>query len=470
MRCDEKEVAMLTISEMGARTAEPALFAGRSWLGLVVAIVIALAATAIAIGVSSLLVRPAAKRKAWARSLVTTTRYPYRLLIVTVALWIAVALSLPERSWLDTINHGFLIVVMAACTWLIAAHVSFLLGVALARYPINVPDNRTARRMTTRILIIRRFVVVAIALVGLAAILLTFPGVRSVGTSVLASAGILSIIAGLAAQSSLANVFAGLQLAFSDALRMDDVVVVLDTVWGRIEDITLTYVVVHVWDDTRVVLPSTYFTTTPFQNWTRNSSQLLGSVEFDLGWRVSPVEMREELDRIVHRTPLWDGRTSVLQVTDAEGGYVHIRVLVTAADSPALFDLRCFVRENLVEWIHTKDPAGLPRTRVELIGDLPRAHDGAASKPSATQAEHAGLFTGTADAEERASQFTTPIQTIRLPEPGRAAPSRAEAGSADEGSSEQGGSQRGGSQQGGSERGGPGQGGPGKDATGSAAS
>jgi small-conductance mechanosensitive channel len=407
------------------------LLDSRSWAGLALAVLIALAAAALVIAFSATAVRPAARRRAWAKSLVSTTRHPYRVLIVAVALWIATALTLPApAAVLHAVDHGFLIVVIAACTWLAAAHVSFLLSVALVRYPTDVPDNRLARRMKTRILIIRRFVVVAIALIGAASILLTFPGVRSVGASVLASAGILSIIAGLAAQSSLANVFAGLQLAFSDALRIDDVVVVLETVWGRIEDITLTYVVVHVWDDTRVVLPSTYFTTTPFQNWTRNSSQLLGSVEFDLGWRVSPAEMREELDRIVHRTPLWDGRTSVLQVTDAEGGYVHVRVLVTAVDSPTLFDLRCFVRENLVEWLHTKDPAGLPRTRVEIVDAEVRAHDTTA-RTTATPRQQPGLFTGTAEAEERASQFTVPIQTIRLPDPATGAASDPSAARAD---------------------------------------
>lgn len=404
----------LAVHQADAHHAAPT----RTWLGLAVAVAIALAAVAVVAVISAAIVRPAARRRAWAKSLASTTRYPYRLLVLAIALWIAVVLALPAPQWAHTLNHAFLIVVIAACTWLAAGHISFLLGVALVRYPTNVPDNRLARRMTTRIMIIRRFVVVAIALIGLAAILFTFPGVRAVGASVLASAGILSIIAGLAAQSSLANVFAGLQLAFSDALRIDDVVVVLETVWGRIEDITLTYVVVHVWDDTRMVLPSTYFTTTPFANWTRNSSQLLGSVEFDLGWRVSPAEMRQELDRIVHSTPLWDGRTSVLQVTDAEGGYVHVRVLVTAADSPTLFDLRCLVRERLVEWLHTQDPAGLPRTRVELVGQEPRAHDTATKTPArAPHKDQPGLFTGTAEAEQRASQFTTPIPTIRFPAP-----------------------------------------------------
>ena len=245
-------------------------------------------------------------------------------------------------------------------------------------------------------------------LVGIASILLTFPGVQAVGTSVLASAGVVSVIAGLAAQSTLGNVFAGVQLAFNDAIRVDDVVVV-DTQWGRIEEITLTYVVVHIWDDRRLVLPSTYFTTTPFENWTRHSSELLGSIDFDLDWRVSPGRMRERLTEILDASPIWDRRASVLQVTDAVGGYVHVRVLVTAVDAPTLFDLRCSVREQLVEWLRSEDADALPQTRVELV------EAAAAPKPkkkSEPAPDTGGLFTGTPEAEQRASQFTASLPVV----------------------------------------------------------
>jgi hypothetical protein len=154
------------------------------------------------------------------------------------------------------------------------------------------------------------------------------------------------------------------------------------------------------------VLPSTYFTTTPFENWTRRSSELLGSVEFDLDWRVSPSEMRQKLDEILTQTPLYDGRAHVLQVTDAINGYVRIRVLVTAADAPSLFDLRCFVREQMVEWLHTKDANAIPVTRVEMVQERPTTHR--VSKP-----ETGGLFTGTPEAVERASTFTSAIPLPR---------------------------------------------------------
>jgi small-conductance mechanosensitive channel len=244
---------------------------------------------------------------------------------------------------------------------------------------------------------------VVIGVLAAAAMLLTFPSARAAGASILASAGVISIVAGLAAQTSLANVFAGLQLAFTDAIRVDDVVVVEEE-WGRIEEITLTYVVVHIWDDRRLVLPSTYFTTTPFQNWTRKESAVLGSVELDVDWSVPFDAMRAELDRLLTDHPLWDRRVGVLQVTDAVGSVVRVRVLVSAPDAGALFDLRCQVREGLVVWLQRDHAYGLPRVR------WANAAAGPAATPSAVPQtpESSGLFTGSAQAEERSRVFTGP--------------------------------------------------------------
>jgi hypothetical protein len=184
-------------------------------------------------------------------------------------------------------------------------------------------------------------------------------------------------------------------------------VVVVNTEWGRIEEITLTYVVVHVWDDRRLVVPSTYFTSNPFENWTRTSSRLLGEVDFDLDWRVSTGAMREQLGVILKTTSNWDGRTQVLQVTDAVGGFVHVRILVSAADSPTLFDLRCFVREAMVDWVQRQNPQTMPRTRISINDDesMPRTK-------GAPKTDQIGLFTG-GDGERRASEFTAPTPVIR---------------------------------------------------------
>lgn len=379
------------------------MFEWQSWIGLPIAIAIALVVVFVVSVIVAVVARIAARTREWPNALRTKSRFPFRVLIAVIAVWIAVALTLPEQEWREVLNHAFLIATIASAAWLVSALASFAMEIAMSRYRTDVPDNRVARRVQTQLTIIRRLVVVVIVVIAAGAILLTFPGVQAVGASVLASAGIVSIVAGLAAQSTLANVFAGVQLAFSDAIRVDDVVIA-EGEWGRIEEITLTYVVVHIWDDRRMVLPSTYFTTTPFQNWTRRSSELLGSVELDLDWRVSPAEMRTELDKILARTPTWDGRASVLQVTDATGGYVRVRILVTAVDAPTLFDLRCAVREQMVEWLHRHSPAAVPHTRVEMVeAGVPTKKRG----PSTPDAD--GLFTGSDKAVQRATQFTAPL-------------------------------------------------------------
>ncbi|MBK4348574.1 mechanosensitive ion channel family protein [Lacisediminihabitans changchengi] len=378
------------------------MFEWTTWWGLALAVVIAAVAAVLVIAATTVLVRVASHGRDWGRLLRSRARHPFRVLLVVVALWIAVAMTWPLPVWAGRVNHGFLILTIAVATWFLTNIVGFALGLTMGYYRTDVPDNRLRRRLRTQLIIVRRLASVIIVIVGIAAILLTFPGVQAVGASVLASAGVVSVIAGLAAQSTLGNVFAGVQLAFNDALRVDDVVVA-DGEWGRIEEITLTYVVVHIWDDRRLVLPSTYFTTTPFENWTRNSSELLGSVEFDLDWRVSPVRMRERLEQILAGTTLWDQRASVLQVTDAVGGFVRVRILVTAIDAPTLFDLRCLVREQMVEWLQSTDPEALPHSRIEIVQDQP------APRPSAPSTDTGGLFHGSAEADERASQFTTSI-------------------------------------------------------------
>jgi small-conductance mechanosensitive channel len=375
---------------------------------LVIAIVVAVAATA----VISLMVRTIARRREWPKRLVQRARRAFRVLILLVALWVACTLAFPDRDWMALINHVMLILVIAASAWLLAALVLFSTDLALGRYRIDVPDNRVARRIRTQMLIVRRLLVAIIIVIAAGAILLTFPAVQAIGASVLASAGIASIVAGLAAQSVLANMFAGLQLAFSEAIRVDDVVVV-EGEWGRIGEITLSYVVVKLWDERRLVLPCTYFTTQPFENWTRQGSELLGAVELDLDWRVSPARMREHLTELVENSSLWDGRTAVLQVTDATGGVVRVRILVSALDAPTLFDLRCLVREEMVSWVQSTIPSALPVQRVLMTEpdgatDAPAEDDGRKPRREPVP-DTGGLFTGSREAEERASEFTQAV-------------------------------------------------------------
>lgn len=373
-----------------------------------ISVVVALA-TAIVVAV---VVRLIARRHAWPRGLIARAHRPFRALVFLVALWVAVNTAFPDRGWMALLNQMFSILVIVASAWLLAALVSFVTDMTLGRHRIDVPDNRVARRIRTQTLILRRLTIAIIVILAIGAILLTFPSVRAFGASVLASAGIASIIAGFAAQSVLANIFAGLQLAFSEALRVDDVVVV-ENEWGRVGEITLSYVVLDLWDERRLVLPCTYFTTNPFQNWTRQGSELMGSVELDLDWRLSPSRMRAHLDEVLAGTDLWDGRTSVLQVTEATGGYVRVRILVTANDAPTLFDLRCLVREAMVTWMQQNMPAALPVQRVLMT----EAEKHTTYEPDA--GGEAGLFTGSAEAEARASTFTQAIPVIGPVDDGR---------------------------------------------------
>ncbi|WOQ70085.1 mechanosensitive ion channel [Microbacterium limosum] len=375
------------------------------WLGFAITVAACIVVAIVITAAVSLAVRLVARKKSWPSRLVGYARRPFRALLLLVSLWIAFSLAFPDRDWLDTIDQIFTMVAIAAGAWLAVALVRFGTDLAIGRYRIDVPDNRVARRIRTQTLILRRLAIAVIVVIAIGAALLTFPAVRTVGASLLASAGIASIVAGLAAQSVLANMFAGVQLVFSDALRVDDVVVV-EGEWGRVGEITLSYVVLDLWDDRRLVLPCTYFTTQPFQNWTRQGSELLGAIELDLDWRVSPSRMREHLAEVLAETALWDSRASVLQVTEATGGLVRVRILVSAADAGTLFDLRCYVREAMVSWVQRTMPAALPVQRVMMTAE--------STEPQLEEprGDNDGLFTGSAEAEERRSSFTQAIPVV----------------------------------------------------------
>ncbi|MGV8858212.1 mechanosensitive ion channel family protein [Rhodoglobus sp.] len=379
------------------------MFEWVSWLGLAVAVLIALVTVVIAVGVISLIVRGIARLRPGVYQTLAPVRQRLRVLMALLAVWAAISITLPLEGLRGVIDGVILVVVIATSGWLLIAVINLLLNRTLTRYPTDVPDNRAARRIRTQVQLIRRVLAAVIIIVTIGAILLTLPGAEALGASVLASAGLVSVVAGIAAQSALANVFAGMQLAFSDAIRVDDVVIA-DGEWGRIEEITLTYIVVSIWDQRRLVLPSTYFTTTPFQNWTRNATELLGEINFDLDWHVNIDQMRAQLKKIVADSDLWDGRTANIQVVDATGGFVRVRVLISAADSGAQWDLRTLVREEMVGWLQQKNPAALPRTRVLMVENEARPRGRASIDP-----QERGLFSGSVEAEARRQEFTGAI-------------------------------------------------------------
>jgi small-conductance mechanosensitive channel len=242
----------------------------------------------------------------------------------------------------------------------------------LQRYRRDGADNLEARKVYTQVRVLGRVGKAIIAVFALASMLMVFDSVRQFGTSILASAGIAGIIVGLAAQRSIGTLLAGFQIALTQPIRLDDVVIV-EGEWGRIEDITLTYVIVRIWDERRLVVPITHFIERPFQNWTRNSSDLLGSVFLHVDYTAPLDALREELDRILAASPHWDGKVKVLHVTDARERTLELRVLASALDASSTWNLRCEIREKLVTFLQSRYPECLPRVRTEL---LPRA-DGA---------------------------------------------------------------------------------------------
>lgn len=353
------------------------------------------------------------------------TRMPLRSSLTVFAASIAVKqTSDPSDSWRGWVDHSLLILLIAAITWLVTALVRVAERRAIARYgggDVEISDaDRQWRRIRTQVTVLRRLAVAVVVILGVAAILMTFPSFSDIGTTVFASAGVLSVVAGLAAQTSLGAVFAGMQIAFSGAIRVGDVVQLEDGQWwGRIEEITLSYVVVRLWDERRLVLPCTYFTTKPFENWTRSATELMGTVEFDVDFCVPFDAMRAELDRLLSASELWDGRRGVLQVTDAVGGVVRVRILVSAPNSGALFDLRCAVREGLVDWLQRMQGA-LPTQRIEPAAPAsqpvaPRNGDGETRRVAAS------LFTGSPEAEARGRAFndTTTDEDDVVPANGR---------------------------------------------------
>lgn len=349
------------------------------------------------------------RRSALIADIEVLTRKPVRAVLMVLVATIAVRrTSEPADQWRDWVDHTLLILLIASLTWLATGLVRVAERRAIARFGgggAEISDaDRIWRRVRTQVVVLRRLAIALVVVLGGAAILMTFPAFSDIGTTVFASAGVLSVVAGLAAQTSLGAVFAGMQIAFSDAIRVGDIVQLeRGEWWGRIEEITLTYVVVRLWDERRLVLPSTYFTTEPFENWTRSATEIMGTVEFDVDFSVPFNDMRAELDRLLAGSELWDGRRGVLQVTDAVGGVVRVRIVVSARNAGALFDLQCAVREGLVGWVQrTGGVAPIQRITPAQAAAEAQTHREVAGE---TERVAAGMFSGSPEAEERAKAF-----------------------------------------------------------------
>lgn len=290
-----------------------------------------------------------------------------RVIVPVVGIIFALPILHLPAEYAGILARGTSILLIVAVALILFQAVSLGEKAVLTRYDINVADNLQARKIYTQIHVVSKVVYVLIGLFTVASILMLFEEVRRFGTSLLASAGVVGIILGFAAQKTIANLFAGFQLAMTQPIRLDDVVIV-EGEWGRIEEITLTYVIIHIWDDRRLVVPLGYFIEKPFQNWTRVSAQLLGSVFVWVDYTMPLEELRQALKEIIEPNPLWDKRFWNLQVTDATEKTMQIRVLATSADSAKGWDLRCDIREKLIAYIQKHHPQSLPQVRVEVGG------------------------------------------------------------------------------------------------------
>ncbi|MFC2090044.1 mechanosensitive ion channel family protein [Bacteroidota bacterium] len=270
-----------------------------------------------------------------------------------------------EDQLFTILKHANNIVLIFGITLALIKLVRLLKRLILNQYDLSAEDNLKSRKLHTQYNVIERILVFILILFALGAALMTFEQIRKFGISIFASAGIAGLIIGLAAQKVIGSVLAGIQIAITQPIRLDDVVIV-EKEWGWIEEITITYVVVRLWDKRRLIVPSIYFMEKPFQNWTRVSSDILGTVFLYTDYHVPVDKLREEQTRILSSTPLWDGQINIIQVTDTTEKSMEIRSLVSAKDSPTAFDLRVLLREKLIEFLRDNYPESLPRTRVEI--------------------------------------------------------------------------------------------------------
>ncbi len=306
------------------------------------------------------------------RSLISRGRGPSRLIVAVAAFAIALAnVSLSARVDRD-VSHVTVIAMTAAIAWLLIRLTYVVEDVLLDRYRLDTADNLRSRRIHTQVQVLRRVTVAAVIVVAFAIMLLSFSRVRAAGAGLLASAGLVGIFAGFAAKPVTTNLIAGVQIAITQPIRVDDVVVI-DGHWGRVEEISLTNVIVRIWDMRHLVLPISYLVSNPFENWTRDSAAILGWVHLEVDYSAPVAEVRGELHNILRSSPEWDGVTWNLQVTGATPSTLQLRALMSAPDSTASWNLQCKVREELISFLKSQHPYALPRIRAEI--DTPHQPD-----------------------------------------------------------------------------------------------
>ena len=301
------------------------------------------------------------------RSILLHVGRPMNHFVPLLVLNLMFPLMVLDKMASNVLGHTFDICLDISFSILLISSIKVFEDFIYHTYDLNKPDNLKERKIRTQLDFIRKIIVALIVFMAIAVILLSFDNVRKIGTGLLTGVGISSVIVGLAAQKSLSNFLAGFQIAFTQPIRIDDVLVV-EGEWGRVEDITFTYVVIKIWDERRLILPINYFIEKPFQNWTRISSEIYGTVFLYLDYSVPVDVLRTEFTRLLSLSDLWDTRQNSVQVTNTTDKTVEIRFLLSSDNSSNVFDLRCYIRENLIKFVQDNYPNSLPHNRVNIDG------------------------------------------------------------------------------------------------------
>ncbi|MDG4860551.1 mechanosensitive ion channel [Streptomyces sp. T-3] len=309
-------------------------------------------------------------------------RLPLQLVLCTALLRGSYEQAKVLEDHSEVVAQILTLALIASVAWLIVRIAAAAVEASYARYAATNRDPARVRRVRTQVTLIQRVVTAIVGAVAVAAMLLTFPAMRTVGTSMLASAGVLGIVAGIAAQSTLGNLFAGMQIAFGDMVRLGDTVVV-DGEWGKVDEITLTFLTVRTWDERRITMPVSYFTSKPFENWSRGGAEMTGTIFLHLDHSAPVHEMREKLRDILRECPAWDGRDWGLAVTDTTPSTMQVRALVTAKDADDIWTVRVTVREQLIGWLADHHPYALPKVSTAAAALPPDGlHPSAPDKPA----------------------------------------------------------------------------------------
>ena len=338
------------------------------WLPVLGAALIALLLAELGYRIGERIVRRALRHSLAASSVAEAARRPAHWALLLAALNLVWQGAPDDLAGMANVQRWTMLLLIAALTWLAVNCISGFAKAVVEAHPVTVADNLNARRIQTQTRVLSRLLCGLALLIGVSLMLMSFPAVRQIGTSLLASAGLVGIVAGFAARPVLGNLIAGLQIGLSQPIRLDDVVIV-EGEWGVIEEITGSYVVVRIWDQRRLVVPLQWWIEHPFQNWTRSSAELIGSVFLWVDYRMPLAPLRAALEQACHSSQDWDGRLALLQLTDAGEQAMQLRALVTSANSSKNWDLRCHVRERLIDFVQHEYPQYLPRLRAEASLD-----------------------------------------------------------------------------------------------------